>query len=219
MLNLDWTQIDTVLLDMDGTLLDLHYDNHFWNHYLPSQYGQKHGLSSEQAMAQLKPLFLDRAGTLEWYCTTHWSDLVGLDVVALKRDTVDKIVYRPHSERFLQWVSNANKDVVMVTNAHDDVLAIKQEKLNLAQYFDALYTSHQFGHAKEAQGFWDALQARHHFDPQRTVFFDDSLAVLRSAQRWGIKHLVAIDSPDSQQPSREIEEFDAISFFNEVTPA
>ena len=26
---IDWTSIDTVLLDMDGTLLDLHYDNAF----------------------------------------------------------------------------------------------------------------------------------------------------------------------------------------------
>ena len=30
MLPLAWRDIDTVLLDMDGTLLDLHYDNHFW---------------------------------------------------------------------------------------------------------------------------------------------------------------------------------------------
>ena len=26
---LAWDEIDTVLLDMDGTLLDLHFDNHF----------------------------------------------------------------------------------------------------------------------------------------------------------------------------------------------
>src|SRR5690606_507131 len=30
MQSLPWNQIDTVLLDMDGTLLDLHFDNHFW---------------------------------------------------------------------------------------------------------------------------------------------------------------------------------------------
>lgn len=218
MLDLDWKQIDTVLLDMDGTLLDLHYDNHFWNQQLPAQFGEKHGLNSEQAMAKLKPLFLDRAGTLQWYCTTHWSELVGMDIISMKRETADKIVYRPHSEDFLQWAQRVGKDVVMVTNAHDDVLAIKQEKLNLAQYFDALYTSHQFGYAKEQQEFWDALHAKHAFDPKRTIFFDDSLAVLRSAQRWGIEHLVAIDFPDSQQPVRDITEFNAIRYFNDVTP-
>jgi putative hydrolase of the HAD superfamily len=218
MLSLDWDQIDTVLLDMDGTLLDLHYDNHFWNHHLPAQYGLKHGLSGQQAIDKLKPLFQDRAGTLQWYCTTHWSELVEMDIISMKHETADKIVYRPHSEVFLQWAQRAGKDVVMVTNAHDDVLAIKQEKLNLAQYFNALYTSHQFGHAKEEQAFWDALQAKHSFDPKRTVFFDDSLAVLRSAARWGIKHLVAIDFPDSQQPVRDISEFNVIRYFNDVTP-
>ena len=27
--------VDLVLLDMDGTLLDLHYDSHFWLDYVP----------------------------------------------------------------------------------------------------------------------------------------------------------------------------------------
>ena len=31
----DWQEIDTVLLDMDGTLLDLHYDNYFWLTHIP----------------------------------------------------------------------------------------------------------------------------------------------------------------------------------------
>ena len=32
---LDWTSIDTVLLDMDGTLLDLRFDNWFWQEHVP----------------------------------------------------------------------------------------------------------------------------------------------------------------------------------------
>ena len=33
---LNWSKIDTVLLDMDGTLLDLHYDSHFWLNVIPA---------------------------------------------------------------------------------------------------------------------------------------------------------------------------------------
>ncbi|HBT55971.1 MAG TPA: haloacid dehalogenase, partial [Pseudomonas sp.] len=33
---LNWNAIDTVLLDMDGTLLDLHFDNHFWLEHMPA---------------------------------------------------------------------------------------------------------------------------------------------------------------------------------------
>jgi 5'-nucleotidase len=31
----DWREIDTVLLDMDGTLLDLEFDSHFWLSLVP----------------------------------------------------------------------------------------------------------------------------------------------------------------------------------------
>ena len=43
----DWENIETVLLDMDGTLLDLHFDNHFWLQHVPVCYAEKHGLSHE----------------------------------------------------------------------------------------------------------------------------------------------------------------------------
>ncbi|HNG60363.1 MAG TPA: haloacid dehalogenase, partial [Cellvibrionaceae bacterium] len=36
-----WQAIDTLLLDMDGTLLDLHYDNYFWLEYLPRAFAAK----------------------------------------------------------------------------------------------------------------------------------------------------------------------------------
>ena len=32
---IDWTRIDTILLDMDGTLLDLGFDNFFWREHVP----------------------------------------------------------------------------------------------------------------------------------------------------------------------------------------
>ncbi len=35
---IDWDNIDTVLLDMDGTLLDLGFDNWFWQPHVPEQY-------------------------------------------------------------------------------------------------------------------------------------------------------------------------------------
>jgi putative hydrolase of the HAD superfamily len=35
-----WQNIDTVLLDMDGTLLDLNYDNQIFGHLLPAAYAK-----------------------------------------------------------------------------------------------------------------------------------------------------------------------------------
>lgn len=38
---LAWQEIDTVLLDMDGTLIDLHFDNYFWQRLVPERWGQE----------------------------------------------------------------------------------------------------------------------------------------------------------------------------------
>ena len=48
-MKLDWLHIDSVFLDMDGTLLDLHFDNHFWLEYVPACYANRHRMALEQA--------------------------------------------------------------------------------------------------------------------------------------------------------------------------
>ena len=45
----DWDVVETIVLDMDGTLLDLSFDNILWNELLPRRYGEKHGLSQREA--------------------------------------------------------------------------------------------------------------------------------------------------------------------------
>ena len=49
---LPWSEIDTVMFDMDGTLLDLHFDNFFWLKVVPEHFSKHHGVSEEQALAQ-----------------------------------------------------------------------------------------------------------------------------------------------------------------------
>ena len=54
---LDWDSIDTVLLDMDGTLLDLHFDNHFWLEFVPHKYAELKGIALRRLRltVRLKP--------------------------------------------------------------------------------------------------------------------------------------------------------------------
>lgn len=40
-INIAWQDVDTVLLDMDGTLLDLAFDNYFWQKLVPETWGAK----------------------------------------------------------------------------------------------------------------------------------------------------------------------------------
>jgi putative hydrolase of the HAD superfamily len=216
MLPLPWNAIDTVLLDMDGTLLDLHFDNHFWLQHLPQRYAEHHGISRALAEAELLPLFREHAGTLNWYCTDFWSRELKLSIRDLKREVAHLIALRPDADTFIQALRQAGKQVVLITNAHRDSLSLKLERIELAPYFDHLISSHDYGFPKEDQQFWHALQQDISFDPARSLFIDDSLPILRSAGRFGVGQLLAVRQPDSQAGPKDTEEFAAVEDYREL---
>ena len=215
---LDWSQIDTVFLDMDGTLLDLYFDNHFWREHMPRRYAEYHGLDEAVARERLAQHYDRHAGTLNWYCIDFWSSELALDVVQLKEEVVHLIAVRPDVPAFLQALRASGRRVVMVTNAHPKSLGLKMRETRIDAWFDALISSHRLGLPKEHPDFWAALQAIEPFDPQRTLFVDDSLPVLESALAYGIAHLLAVCNPDSKQPHKDSGEFRGITSFAEVMP-
>jgi len=214
--SLPWRDIDTVLLDMDGTLLDLHYDNHFWMEHLPRRYAELHGISLALAEAELGALFQDNAGQLQWYCLDFWSQELKLPVRELKLETAHLIALRPDADTFLAAIRQAGKRVIMITNAHRDSLSLKLERIELAPYFERLISSHDYGFPKESPQFWDALQADIGFDPARSLFIDDTLPILRSAARFGVAHLLAVSEPDSRKGPKDTEEFAAVGDYREL---
>ncbi|QDD90830.1 GMP/IMP nucleotidase [Pseudomonas oryzihabitans] len=216
---LDWSRIDTVLLDMDGTLLDLHFDNHFWLEYLPQRYAERHGQSLALAKAELEPLFRSHQGKLTWYCLDFWSAELGFSMRELKQEIAHLIALRPDADTFLAALQRAGKRVALITNAHRDSLSLKLERIELAPYFDRLISSHDYGFPKEEQQFWHALQADFAFDPARTLFIDDNLPILRSARDYGVAHLLAIHEPDSRRGPKDSEEFEAVRDYREILPA
>ncbi|RBP53611.1 GMP/IMP nucleotidase [Arenicella xantha] len=197
-MQIDWQNIDTVLLDMDGTLLDLHYDNHFWQEHLPVVWGARHGLPAEAAKERLMPLFRKHMGTLNWYCVDFWSDTLDIDIMQHKTETAHKIAYRPNAQAFLQRCQTESEDVRLITNAHRKVLDLKIQHTQIDQYFDQMHCSHELDYPKEDRGFWDSLQKLKAFDPSRTLFLDDSESVLEAADDYGIAHVFSIAKPDSQ---------------------
>ncbi|MEL7938004.1 MULTISPECIES: GMP/IMP nucleotidase [Pseudomonas] len=213
---LDWAGIDSVLLDMDGTLLDLHFDNHFWLQHLPQRYAEHHGISREQADAELLPLFRDNAGQLNWYCLDFWSRELRLSVRDLKREVAHLIALRPDADTFLAALRGAGKRVALITNAHRDSLSLKLERVELAPWFDRLISSHDYGFPKEDQQFWQALHADFGFEPARSLFIDDSLPILRSARTFGIAHLLAVRQPDSRQGAKDTAEFAAVDDYRSL---
>lgn len=215
---IDWNSVDTVLLDLDGTLLDLHFDNYFWLTHLPMRYAEFHGTTPEQAGAHLTELIEAYQGTLQWYCLDHWSDLVSMDIPALKREIQHKIQIRPHAEAFLRFLKEQGKKAILTTNAHRTGLSLKLEVTQVDRWLDIVISSHDYQQPKEAAEFWQHLARAEQFDPQRTLFVDDNIAVLRAAQGFGIAHLVCINQPDSQKPAQRSNEFIDIIDFDEIIP-
>lgn len=212
-----WTQLQTVLLDMDGTLLDLHFDNHFWREYVPQRYAASRGLDIPTAKAVLTPIFRRKEGTLDWYCVDYWSRELNLDIAMLKQDLQEFIAIKAGVPEFLTALRQRRIRTVLVTNAHPKSLALKLERTRLHDGLDNVLSAHEFGLPKEATDFWQRLRTKENFDPASTLLIDDNLAVLRSARRAGIAHLLGVQRPSSQGPDINSTEFDVVTDFATLT--
>jgi putative hydrolase of the HAD superfamily len=198
----DWRQIDTVLFDLDGTLLDLSFDNHLWREIVPAAYAAARAVTTEEARTVLHAHLAARAGTLDWYCMDYWSRELALDVTALHRTHAERILWLRGSRKTLRALKALGKRLVLVTNSHPLTLQVKEEHLGIRRYFDAVFSSHAFGVPKEDARFWPRVRAAEPYDPQRTLFIDDNAAVLKSARQAGIRFVYAMCRPDSSRPPR-----------------
>jgi len=200
---IDWQSIDYILLDMDGTLLDLHFDNYFWKNTVIEQYAKKHNLTLKQCELQLNERFKEHEGHLNWYCLDFWRVELGLNIIELKQSINHKIAFLPGALEFLEKLKTLPVKVIMATNAHRDSLAIKNEQTNVTQWFDQIISAHDFGFSKEYPEFWQLLEAKLSTSLNKCVFIDDNLPICQKAKDMGVKQVFSIAKPDSTQPNKE----------------
>ncbi len=198
------------MLDMDGTVLDLAYDNYMWLEHIPRRYAIENDMPHEDARTLLASKFALAQGDLRWYCLDHWSDHLGMDVVQLHHDVSHRIGYLPGALEFLRHVCDQEMQVLLVTNSHRETLELKDAVTGLGDYFDGIHSSHDYGYAKESQEFWDALQEDVRFDSKTTLFVDDNSYVLRSAHEFGIEMLLKVTQPDTRVAEENASEFHGI---------
>ncbi len=215
---INWAKIDTILLDMDGTLLDLNFDLHFWMEYLPLVFANKHNLSHQASKDKIYPILRAQEGKLHWYCLDYWQKIFKLDIAKLKEDVAHLIQIHPFVLDFLTQAKAHNKRIYLITNAHRKTIAMKMRVTNLEQYFDGIIASHDYGIAKEEQGFWQQLEKSIQLNKTSSIFFDDSKSVLTAAKAYGIGTVVAISKPSSQLPVKTIDGFINIENFAQALP-
>jgi putative hydrolase of the HAD superfamily len=215
----DWDLVEWVILDMDGTILDLAYDNYFWRELVPRRYAQNNGLTLKQARERLAPKFLEVQHTLPWYCTDYWSGITGINMAELKREIRHLIGPLDGAVDFLHAVRASGRQLWLATNAHRDSWSLKLEHTGLTPLFDRIVSSHEFGAPKEDARFWRQFIEQHPFRAERALFVDDSLPVLHAAQDFGIGQVLAISHPDTTQPPRQVDGFVSIAGLRQLRPS
>lgn len=217
-MKLDWNDIDTVLLDMDGTLLDRHFDDHFWLEHVPKTYARKNGLSFRESQDLLIPMFRSQENTLNWTDLDYWSERLGLDIPLLKREVDHLIAVHPFVTEFLLFLKQHGKGVYLVTNAHGKTLELKMHKTRLGPYFDGIVSAHDLGLPKEDVNFWEKLRDVIPYEPERTLLGEDSETNLSTAEQYGIKYLVYVGRFSSALTPRASERFASIHYFSRLIP-
>jgi len=198
----DWPAIDTVLLDLDGTLLDQAYDNHIWRDLVPQRFAVARSLDLDEAYAHIARLFAERSGTLDWYCIEYWSRALGIDIGALHREVRSHVAWLPGARDFLSRMRSAGKRLLLLTNSHPIALAVKHEQTGVLDYLDAAVTSHEFGAPKEHEHFWHAALAKFAYDPARSLFADDNSKMLEAARNAGVRWVYGIRHWDTRGSQR-----------------
>lgn len=218
-MRLNWKEIDTVLLDMDGTLLDRHFDDHFWLEHVPKRYADKYGIPLGEAKSLLTDRYRSQENTLNWTDLDYWTEQLGLDIPMLKEEIDHLIAVHPFVVEFLLYLKQHGKGIYLVTNAHSKTLSLKMRKTRIGPYFDNIISAHDLRLPKENVAFWPALASRISYDPDRTILCEDSETNLSTAASYGIKYLIHVSRFSSTATPKASEQFSSISYFSQLIPA
>lgn len=194
----NYSEKPTIIFDMDGTLLDLAYDDFIWNHQLPIRHAAMHGCTLEQSTESLFQFYQEHNHTLNWYSTRFWSSKVGVDTLALQHEFKHKVALRSGCIALLDYLKANGYACWIATNADCEGLKFKLEHTQIADYFDVIISSESIGYAKESIEFWQKLHALHPFQEKSAYFIDDTEKVLKGAEKFGIENLITIAQPSSK---------------------
>lgn len=214
--NFSWADIETVFLDMDGTLLDKYYDDYFWEHYVPENYAKKNNLSHPEARQHLLETYKRVENTLQWTDLDYWSERLGLDIAQLKEEISHLVNIHPHVVDYLGYMADLGKKVYLVTNAHPKALQVKMDKVQIENCFHRLICSQEVGAAKEQPQFWHKLHDILPYDKETTLFVDDTEKVLHSAAGYGVRYLIHVAKSSSKLEPKHSLHYPSILTFREL---
>ncbi len=213
---IDWAKIDTVLLDMDGTLIDKHHDDFFWEELVPKCYAEKNNISQLEAKERLRRIYKTKENTKKWADFDYWSERLGINLWLLKDECRHTVKLHPHTVRFLKFLKRRRKKVYLVTAASRKDINFKLEHVGIFEYFDGIFSEIEIGSSKKEKMFWGKVQKKIKYEKSRTMLADDDETIMRMARSHGIRWLVIKSKSSSKKPHQISKEFFCVRHFDDI---
>ena len=208
--------IDCMLVDMDGVILDNTYDNNFWQNQIPGVISKNKNISFEDAKRLAVQIFNYKKNTKDWYDVDYWSNMLNVDIEAEKRSSIsfDRIQLYEGVTKTLNKLKD-NFRLILITNAHRKTLNIKLEKYDLNPYFENMICAHELHYVKENIQLWYMLKSRFKLDYTKTLLIEDTINNIKVGLSAGISQAVYLGD-ESYEDSKKILKLSSI---NDIFPA
>ena len=185
--------IECLLIDMDGVILDNAYDNDFWQNQIPEVIADSKGIAFDDAKRLAIQIFNYKKNTKDWYDVDYWSNMLSIDIEAQKRSekSFSRISLYDGVIDTLSVLKNKTK-MILITNAHRKTLNIKLEKYNLTPYFDEMVCAHELNYVKEDIQLWYMLRSKYRLDYEKTLLVEDTINNINVGLSAGISGAIYV---------------------------
>jgi putative hydrolase of the HAD superfamily len=185
--------IECLLIDMDGVILDNAYDNDFWQNQIPEVIADSKGIAFDDAKRLAIQIFNYKKNTKDWYDVDYWSNMLNIDIEAQKRSekSFSRISLYDGVIDTLSVLKNKTK-TILITNAHRKTLNIKLEKYNLTPYFDEMVCAHELHYVKEDIQLWYMLRSKYRLDYEKTLLVEDTINNINVGLSAGISGAIYV---------------------------
>ena len=185
--------IECLLIDMDGVILDNAYDNDFWQNQIPEVIADSKGIAFDDAKRLAIQIFNYKKNTKDWYDVDYWSNMLNIDIEAQKRSekSFSRISLYDGVIDTLSVLKNKTK-MILITNAHRKTLNIKLEKYNLNPYFDEMVCAHELNYVKEDIQLWYMLRSKYRLDYEKTLLVEDTINNINVGLSAGISGAIYV---------------------------
>ena len=96
---------------------------------------------------------------------------------------------------------------------------MKLKHTGLDAHLDLLLSTHTFGYPKEDQRLWRAVAEETGLDARKTLFVDDSEAILDAAAQFGIRYCLGVTNPDSGLAEKQYTRHPGVNDYRRLIPS